>query len=580
MKISRRETVRKILHYTRKHNALIVVSLLLSLVFTGCNLYIPVLAGKAIDSIAGKGEVDFDSLKKALAGIIAVALISAVTQWIVRTLNNSVSFRIVRDIRGEAIKKISVLPLSYIDSHPVGDTVSRIISDADAFADGLLMGFSQFFTGIMTIAGTLFFMCRINLYIAPVVALLTPLSLFVAFFVAKNTHSMFLRQSEARGRQTSHIDETVTNHNVIAAYSAEDEAVKRFDEINEDFARSSLRATFFSSITNPSTRFVNNTIYACVALVGALCAIRGTITVGGLSAFLNYSGQYAKPFNEISGVIAELQNALACAGRLFEIIDARPEEPDKPGAAVRKTDGGSIALEHVSFSYNKEKKLIEDLNLDVRQGERIAIVGPTGCGKTTVINLLMRFYDPDSGRITIDGIDIRDMTRSSLRNGYGMVLQETWIKNASVAENIAVGKPDASREEIIAAAKAAYADPFIRRLPKGYDTVISDETGALSQGQKQLICIARVMLDIPPAFILDEATSSIDTRTELLIRKAFDKLMTGRTGFVVAHRLSTVRNSNLILVMKEGRIIEKGTHAELMQMHGFYETLYNSVSGV
>lgn len=578
MKKVNKGTVSKVLRYTKKHNLLILISLILSLICVGCNLYIPVLAGNAIDAIIGKGDVNFDALKTALFGIVICASISAIMQWITNMVNNSISFRIVRDVRNEAIKKISVLPLSYIDSHSTGDIVSRVISDADNFAEGLLMGFTQFFTGIMTILGTLIFMLTISPKITPVVVLLTPLSLFVAAFVAKNTHSMFLAQSQARGRQTAHIDETVTNHNVVAAYSYQDESVEKFDEINDEFARVSLRAIFFSSITNPSTRFVNNMIYACVALVGALISVGNpaSFTIGQLSCFLNYSGQYAKPFNEISGVIAELQNALACAERLFEIIEAEPEAADPENAKIRGTEGDRITLENVSFSYTPDKELIKDLSLDVGQGQRVAIVGPTGCGKTTIINLLMRFYDVNSGRIAIDDIDIRDITRSSLRKGYGMVLQETWIKNATVAENIALGKPEATREEIIEAAKSAYAHSFIKRLPQGYDTVISDENSGLSQGQKQLLCIARVMLSLPPALILDEATSSIDTRTEIKIRKAFAKMTEGRTSFIVAHRLSTIRNSDVILVMKDGKVIDRGTHEELMEHHGFYEELYNS----
>ncbi len=576
MKKAKKGTVLKVLRYTGRHNALVALSLLLSLVCVACNLYIPVLAGRAIDSIKGAGNIDADSLIRNIIMILAAAGISALVQWIVSTLNNSVSFRVVRDVRNAAIEKISTLPLSYIDSHPAGDIVSRVISDADNFAEGLLMGFSQFFTGIMTICGTLVFMIRISPRITPVVALLTPLSLFVASFIAKNTHAMFAAQSQARGRQTSHIGETVESHNVIAAYNARERAVREFDEINEDYAKYSLKAIFFSSLTNPCTRFVNNMIYAGVALVGAFSAVSGAITIGSLTAFLNYSGQYAKPFNEISGVITELQNSLACAERLFELIEAEPVEPDGENAVSRSSLGDEITLENVEFSYDKEKELIKNLNLRVSPGEQIAIVGPTGCGKTTIINLLMRFYDVDSGSISIDSVDIRDIARKSLREGYGMVLQETWIKTASVAENIALGKPDATREEIVAAAKSAYAHNFITKLPQGYDTVISDDVSGLSQGQKQLLCIARVMLSLPPALILDEATSSIDTRTEINIRKAFAGMIKGRTSFIVAHRLSTIKNSDKILVMKDGRVIEQGSHEELMNKHGFYETLYNS----
>lgn len=580
MKKAKKGTVLKVLKYTGRHNYLIALSLLLSTVCVACNLYIPVLAGRAIDAIKGAGNIDTQTLIKNIIMILAAAGISAAVQWIVNTLNNSIAFRVVRDVRNAAIRKTAVLPISYIDSHPAGDIVSRIISDADNFAEGLLLGFTQFFTGIMTIIGTLVFMIKISPKITPVVALLTPLSLFVASFIAKNTHAMFALQSEARGRQTSHIEETVESYNVVAAYSAQERVAKEFDSINEDFARFSLRAIFFSSLTNPCTRFVNNMIYAGVALVGAFSAVSGAITIGSLTAFLNYSGQYAKPFNEISGVITELQNSLACAERLFELIEAQPEKADSENAADRSSLNDNISLENVEFSYDKKTELIKNLNLEVKRGEQIAIVGPTGCGKTTIINLLMRFYDVDSGKITIDNVDIRDITRKSLREGYGMVLQETWIKTATVAENIALGKPDATREEIVAAAKSAYAHSFISRLPQGYDTVISDEVSGLSQGQKQLLCIARVMLSLPPALILDEATSSIDTRTEINIRKAFARLTAGRTSFIVAHRLTTIKNSDKILVMKNGKVIEQGSHTELMNKHGFYETLYNSrISG-
>ncbi|MBR4451246.1 MAG: ABC transporter ATP-binding protein [Clostridia bacterium] len=576
MKKAKKGTVLKVLKYTGRHNYLIALSLLLSSVCVACNLYIPVLAGRAIDAIKGFNNIDTQALIKNIIMILAAAGISAAIQWIVNTLNNSISFRVVRDVRNAAINKIAVLPVSYIDSHPAGDIVSRVISDADNFAEGLLLGFTQFFTGIMTIIGTLVFMIRISPKITPVVALLTPLSLFVASFIAKNTHAMFAAQSEARGRQTSHIEETVESHNVVAACNAQERVTKEFDSINDDFARFSLRAIFFSSLTNPCTRFVNNMIYAGVALVGAFSAVSGAITIGSLTAFLNYSGQYAKPFNEISGVITELQNSLACAERLFELIEAKPIKADSENAADRSALGDEIKLENVEFSYDKNTELIKNLNLTVNRGEQIAIVGPTGCGKTTIINLLMRFYDVDSGKITIDNVDIRDITRKSLREGYGMVLQETWIKTATVAENIALGKPDATREEIISAAKSAYAHSFISRLPQGYDTVISDDVSGLSQGQKQLLCIARVMLSLPPALILDEATSSIDTRTEINIRKAFARMTAGRTSFIVAHRLTTIKNSDIILVMKNGKVIEQGSHAELMNKHGFYETLYNS----
>lgn len=569
-------TVKKVLSYTRKYNPLILLSLVLSVVSVTSSLFIPLLAGRAIDSIHGINNVDFVSLKKALFGILAFALIYALSQWIAGVINNKISCFVVRDIRNTAVEKISVLPLSYLDSNPVGEILSRVINDADILSQGLLMGFTQFFSGILTIAGTVVIMFTISYKVAPVVVLLTPLSLFVASFVAKRTHAMFMLQSEKRGVQTAYIEETVTGRSVIAAYGAQKESEEKFEVINEELSKASLRAIFFSSLTNPSTRFVNNTIYAFVALVGGLCVLGGSVTVGGLTALLNFSGQYAKPFNEISSVIAELQNALACAKRLFELIEQERETADKEKAVNRNELGDKISLENVEFSYSPDKKLIENLNLSVNKGERIAIVGPTGSGKTTVINLLMRFYDVNGGAIKIDEVDIRDITRKSLRAGYGMVLQDTWIKNATVAENIAIAHPQASREEIIQAAKSAYAHSFIKRLPKGYDTVISNDSTSISQGQKQLICIARIMLSIPPALILDEATSSIDTRTEINIRRAFEKLMQGRTSFIVAHRLSTIRNSDTILVMKDGKIIEQGNHRELMAQNGFYTKLYNS----
>lgn len=569
-------TVKKVLSYTKKYNPLILLSLVLSAVSVISSLFIPLLAGRAIDSIHGINNVDFVSLKKALFGILAFALIYALSQWIAGVINNKISCFVVRDIRNTAVEKISVLPLSYLDSNPVGEILSRVINDADILSQGLLMGFTQFFTGILTIAGTVVIMFTISYKVAPVVVLLTPLSLFVASFVAKRTHCMFMLQSEKRGVQTAYIEETVTGRSVIAAYGAQKESEEKFEEINEELSKASLRAIFFSSLTNPSTRFVNNTIYAFVALVGGLCVLGGSVTVGGLTALLNFSGQYAKPFNEISSVIAELQNALACAKRLFELIEQERETADKEKAVNRNELGDKISLENVEFSYSPDKKLIENLNLSVNKGERIAIVGPTGCGKTTVINLLMRFYDVNGGAIKIDEVDVRDITRKSLRAGYGMVLQDTWIKNATVAENIAIAHPNASREEIIQAAKSAYAHSFIKRLPNGYDTVISNDSTSISQGQKQLICIARIMLSIPPALILDEATSSIDTRTEINIRRAFEKLMQGRTSFIVAHRLSTIRSSDTILVMKDGKIIEQGNHRELMAQNGFYTKLYNS----
>ncbi len=578
MKKINKNTIRKILKYAEKQRLFIILMLILSLVCVICDLYIPVLAGNALDTIIGINNVDFSSLIKYIIEILLFALISAILQWIVNTVSNSITYRMVRDIRNEAVNKLSHLPLFYVDTHTSGEIISRIISDADNFADGLLMGFSRFFTGIATIVCTLIFMLKINAVITPVVILLTPLSLFVASFIAKRTHNMFLRQSQERGNQTSLIDEAVNNHNVIVSYSMKKDVMERFDTINEEYAKSSLKAIFFSSITNPSTRFVNNMIYACVALAGALCVVGNptVFTIGELSCFLNYSGQYAKPFNEISGIIAELQNAIACAERIFELIESEAEKTDNDDSVDRNNLEDSFAFENVDFSYSKDKKLIENLNIEVNKGEKIAIVGPTGCGKTTVINLLMRFYDVDSGKISIDGIDIRDITKSSLRAGYGMVLQETWLKTGTIAENIALGRPDATREEIISAAKSAYAHSFIKKLPNGYDTMISSTSSSLSEGQKQLLCIARVMLTLPPVLILDEATSSIDANTELNIRKAFMKMMEGRTSFVVAHRLTTVRNSDLILVMKDGKIIEKGNHSELISKHGFYEKMYNS----
>ncbi len=574
--MNKKSTLRKVVKYIGNYKSLLIISLLLSAVSVFFSLYIPVLAGNAIDCIISEGNVNFSSIKTFLIKIIIFAALSALIQWIINSINNKISFNTVKDLRSDAINKINNLPLSYIDSHSIGDIVSRIISDADQIADGLLLGFSQFFTGIITILGTLIFMLKISWKITPIVVVLTPLSLFVARFIARNTHSMFQAQSKARGEQTAHIDETITNRKIISNYNAENEAIKNFDEYNEKFAKYSLKAIFFSSITNPSTRFVNNMIYAAVGLTGALCAIGGSITIGGLSCFLSYAGQYAKPFNEISGVVAELQNAIACAERIFEIIDSSPEIPDKENAYVLKNAKGDISVKNVSFSYTPNQKLIEDLNLNAPQGTQIAIVGPTGCGKTTIINLLMRFYDVNSGSISVDLQDIRDITRKSLRDNYGMVLQETWLKTGTVKDNIAMGKPDATMDEIIEAAKASHAHSFIKKLPNGYDTIISDEASGLSQGQKQLICIARVMLLMPPIVILDEATSSIDVRTELKIRKAFAKITKGKTSFIVAHRLLTIKNSDIILVMNNGKIIEQGNHEELMSKHGFYENLYNS----
>lgn len=569
-------TIKKVLFYVGRYKAHLIVSVLLAAISVAVSLYIPVLAGNAIDAIAGAGRVDFEKLLPYLFEIGILAVASALVQWIMNTLNNRITFRVVRDIRNAAIKKIQILPLSYIDTHPAGETVSRIIADADQFADGLLMGFTQLFTGVVTILGTLGFMLSINAKIVLVVVVLTPISLFVARFIAKRTFSMFTLQSKTRGEQTAFTEEMIGGAKVVKAFSREDEALEKFDEINERYEKCSLKAIFFSSLTNPSTRFVNSIVYAGVGLTGAIAAVNGAITVGGLSCFLSYANQYTKPFNEISGVIAELQNALACAERLFELVEETPQTPDCENPAVPEKVDGNVNLENVAFSYNKNKELIKNLNLAVESGKRVAIVGPTGCGKTTLVNLLMRFYDVDEGRISVDGIDIMQMKRSTLRGSYGMVLQDTWLKDGTVRENIAMGKPDATDEEIIAAAKASHAHSFIKRLPNGYDTVVSDSASGLSQGQKQLLCIARVMLCLPPMLILDEATSSIDTRTEIKIQQAFGKMMEGRTSFIVAHRLSTIKNADIILVMRDGNIVEQGSHSELMEKNGFYAELYNS----
>ncbi|MCD7775117.1 MAG: ABC transporter ATP-binding protein/permease, partial [Clostridiales bacterium] len=564
------------LNHIKKYRPLIALSILLAAVTVAGTLYIPILAGDAIDLIVGAGNVDFDGLMRLLPEIGIIAAAVALLQWIMNTVNNRITYHVVRDVRREAFEKIQVLPLSYLDSHPSGEIVSRVIADADQFADGLLMGFSQLFTGVVTILGTLGFMLYLNWKIALAVVILTPLSVLVARFIARKTYNMFKLQSETRGEQTSFINEIIDNQKVVKAFSREQNVTEKFDEINGRLQKCSLRATFFSSITNPSTRFVNSVVYACVALTGALAVLGigfsagGIFTVGSLSVFLSYANQYTKPFNEISGVIAELQNALACAGRLFELIDEEPEIPDKKDASELEGVHGCVNLKDVEFSYSEDKKLIEHLNLDVKPGQRIAIVGPTGCGKTTIINLLMRFYDVNSGSIGVDGEDIRNITRHSLRSSYGMVLQDTWLRAGTIRENIAMGRPDASDSEIEEAARAAHAHSFIKRLPKGYDTVIGEDGGSLSQGQKQLLCIARVMLTKPPMLILDEATSSIDTRTEIRIQKAFLSLMEGRTSFIVAHRLSTIRESDLILVMRDGKIVEQGRHEQLLEKGGFY----------
>ncbi len=568
--------LKKVLKYVGRYKFLLILSVILAAVSVASSLCIPVFAGKAIDCIIGKNNVDFKSIKNMLAVIGILACISALAQWIMNMLNNRISFRVVRDVRNAAMKKLQILPLSNFDRKPVGETVSRIISDADQFADGLLMGFTQLFTGVITILGTLGFMLSVNYKIALVVVILTPLSLFVAKFIAGKTFSMFQLQSKTRGEETAFTDEMINGRKIMTAFSREGKCLDEFDEINERYSKYSLRAVFFSSLVNPSTRFINSMVYAGVGLSGAFSVISGGISVGALSCFLSYANQYTKPFNEISGVVAELQNALACAERLFELIEQAPQTPDKESAITLENTDGRVKLENVCFSYDKSKELIRNLNLSAESGSRIAIVGPTGCGKTTVINLLMRFYDTDSGKISVDGIDIQNITRESLRRSYGMVLQDTWIKEASVRENIAIGRPDATDDEIIEAAKASHAWSFIKRLPNGLDTIISESGSELSQGQKQLLCISRVMLCLPPMLILDEATSSIDTRTEIKIQKAFHKMMQGRTSFIVAHRLSTIKNSDMILVMKDGKIIEQGTHDELLDKKGFYYKLYNS----
>lgn len=574
--MSNKDTIKKVWNYIKRYQIFLVLSILLSVGTVALTLYVPVLVGRSIDFILGAGAVDFKSVFMILRTIGIIVLITALLQWIMNAVNNRITYNVIRDMRDEAFKKIQALPLKFIDSHSYGEIVSRTIADVDQFADGLLMGFTQLFTGIVTILGTLIFMFTIHWQITLLVVIITPLSLVVANFIAKRTYDMFKLQSETRGEQTSLIEEIIGNQKVVQAYSHEDEALEQFDEVNERLKKCSLRATFFSSLTNPGTRFVNNVMYAFVGLAGAFIAISGGITVGGLTSFLSYANQYTKPFNEISGVITELQNALACAARILELIGEEPQLPDRPGALTLKQVDGNVELKDVCFSYTPEQKLIHDFNLNVKSGQRIAIVGPTGCGKTTVINLLMRFYDINSGKISVDGHDIMDVTRDSLRRGYGMVLQETWLKAGTIRENIVMGKPDATDEEVIAAAKAAHAHGFIRRMPNGYDTVISEDGSSLSQGQKQLLCITRVMLCLPPMLILDEATSSIDTRTEIKIQEAFARMMKGRTSFIVAHRLSTIREADVILVMKDGSIIEQGNHDELIQKNSFYAELYNS----
>lgn len=569
-------TLKKVWRYISRYRAYLIFSILLAAVTVILTLYVPILVGQAIDCIVGPGNVDFQGIIVILAEIGIVVGATAVLQWIMNAVNNRITYNVVRDLRLEAFKKIQKLPFSYIDSHSSGEVVSRVISDADQFADGLLMGFTQLFTGVMTILGTLVFMFRINVWIALVVVVLTPISLLVAKFIASRTYTMFMKQSETRAEQTSLIDEMINNLKVVKAFSREKKTTEEFDEINDRLGKCSLKAVFYSSITNPATRFVNNIVYAAVGLTGAIAACTGHISVGMLSSFLSYANQYTKPFNEISGVVTELQNAIACAERLLALINERSELPDAKDAAELSGVKGYVKLENVSFSYSPDKKLIERLCLDVKPGQRTAIVGPTGCGKTTLINLLMRFYDTDSGTISVDGEPIKGVTRKSLRSSYGMVLQETWLKSGTIRDNLIMGRPDATDEEIIKAAKAAHSYGFIRRLPNGLDTVIGEDGGSLSQGQKQLLCITRVMLCRPPMLILDEATSSIDTRTEIRIQKAFNALMEGKTSFIVAHRLSTIREADVILVMKDGTVIEQGSHNELMKKGGFYAELYNS----
>ncbi len=571
-----KETIKKVLHYIKKYWLYLAVSIIAAAVTVAFTLYLPILTGYAIDLIIAKGLVDFTGILAILKKMAVVILITAFAQWIMNVCNNKMAYCIVQDIRNEAFRKIGILPLKYIDGHSYGEIVSRVIADVDQFSDGLLMGFTQFFTGVITILGTLGFMLSINVGITVVVVIITPLSFLVASFIARKTFTMFKLQSETRGEQTAFIDEMIGNQKVVQAFSHEDESLEKFDEINDRLQAASLKAIFFSSITNPSTRFVNNLVYAGVAITGAVLAIRGGISVGQLSCFLSYANQYTKPFNEISGVVTELQNALACASRIFDLIEQEPQVPEPENAVVLREVDGTVALHDVSFSYVPEKKLIQHFNLAVKPGQRIAIVGPTGCGKTTIINLLMRFYDVDEGAICVSGHDIREVTRKSLRESYGMVLQETWLKTGTIRENIIMGKPDATNEEVIAAAKASHAHSFIKRLPNGYDTVITEDGGNLSQGQKQLLCIARVMLCLPPMLILDEATSSIDTRTEIKIQQAFATMMKGRTSFIVAHRLSTIKEADVILVMKDGNIIEQGNHETLLAMGGFYANLYQS----
>lgn len=575
-KAAQMETLKQVLNYIRKYWFLVGLSILLAAVTVILTLYVPILTGDAVDLLLGKGAVDFGAVFAIMRKIALAMVITAVAQWVMNTCNNHITYHVVKDIREDAFHKLEQLPLKYLDAHAYGDIVSRVIADVDTFADGLLMGFTQLFTGVLTILCTLGFMLVTNIPIALVVVCITPVSFLVARFIATKTFSMFKVQSETRGEQTSLIEEMVGNQKIVKTFSREEAVKEEFAEINGRLQKCSLKAIFFSSITNPATRFVNSLVYAGVGIFGAFVAIRGGISVGRLSCFLSYANQYTKPFNEISGVVTELQNALACAARIFELIHEEPQVPDSENALVLKDAQGNVKLENVYFSYVPDKKLIENFNLEVKPGQRVAIVGPTGCGKTTVINLLMRFYDVDNGKIMVDGTDIRDITRGSLRTSYGMVLQETWLRAGTIRDNIRMGKPDATDEEVVKAAKAAHAHSFIKRLPEGYDTVITEDGGSLSQGQKQLLCIARVMLCLPPMLILDEATSSIDTRTELKIQNAFATMMEGRTSFIVAHRLSTIQEADIILVMKDGNIIEQGSHETLLAKGGFYAMLYNS----
>ena len=575
-KVNQGATLKKVFERLGKYRIFLIFSILLATVSVALTLYIPKLTGHAVDFIVSRGNVDFPGVLRVMVQIGICTLVTALAQWLMNVCNNKMTYQIVRDIRNEAFHKIEILPLKYIDGHASGEVVSRVIADVDQFSDGLLMGFTQLFTGVATILGTFCFMLSVNVKITVVVVLITPLSFFVANFIAKRTFSMFKIQSETRGEQTGLIDEMIGNQKVVQVFGRGEDVTERFDEINERLNRASLRATFFSSITNPSTRFINSLVYTGVGITGAFAVVRGSLTVGQLSSFLSYANQYTKPFNEISGVVTEFQNAIACAQRVFELIEEEPQIPEPEQAVVLKDIDGNVKIEDVSFSYVPEQKLIEDFNLDVKPGQKIAIVGPTGCGKTTLINLLMRFYDVTGGQIKVENIDIREVTRKSLRAGYGMVLQDTWLKTGTIRENITMGRPDATEEEIIEAAKASHIHSYISRLPKGYDTWITEDGGGLSQGQKQLLCIARVMLCRPPMLILDEATSSIDTRTELKIQQAFAKLMEGRTTFIVAHRLSTIREADVILVMKDGKVIEQGNHESLLEQGGFYRHLYES----